>query len=160
MADIFQIVENNGTPKNIEDRKSRINTAPFFSTTTSYSIGDIVMYEGNLHEFQVAHPAGSWNNNQSITTNLGNKITEAKILILEFASLSATSDTLVTIPSSGTNSKIKSYTKPLPILNLQHPEYQLDDWTIEIPDGGGSVSIKGTASNTGTSGKIYLVNAQ
>ena len=156
MADIFQIVENNGTPKNIGDSKSRTNTAEEFSTSKAYAKGDIVLYDGNLYEFTTAHSAGSWNSSQVIQTNLGNKITEAKILIVEFASLSATSGTLVTV----SNSKIKSYTKPLPILNLSNPEYQFDDWTITVPDNGGSVFITGTASNTGTSGKIYLVNAQ
>ena len=156
MADIFQIVENNGTPKNIGDSKSRTNTAEEFSTNKAYAKGDIVLYDGNLYEFTTAHSAGSWNSSQVIQTNLGNKIIEAKVLIVEFASLSTTSGTLVTI----NNSKIKSYTKPLPILNLSNPEYQLDDWTITVPDNGGSVSITGTASNTATSGKIYLVNAQ
>lgn len=156
MADIFQIVENNGTPKNIGDSKSRTNTAEEFSTSKTYAKGDIVLYDGNLYEFTTAHSVGSWNSSQVTQTNLGNKITEAKVLIVEFASLTATSGTLVTI----NNSKIKSYTKPLPILSLSHPEYQLNDWTITVPDNGGSVSITGTASNTGTSGKIYLVNAQ
>ncbi len=156
MADIFQIIENNGTPKSIGDSKSRTNTAEEFSTSKAYVKGDIVLYDGNLYEFTTAHSAGSWNSSQVTQTNLGNKITEAKVLIVEFASLSATTGTLVTV----SNSKIKSYTKPLPILNLQYPEYQLNDWTITVPDNGGSVSITGTASNTGTTGKIYLVNAQ
>ena len=70
MADIYQIIENNGTPKSIEDRKSRTNTAPFFSTTTSYSKGDIVIKDGDLYEFNVTHSAGSWVDNQATTTNL------------------------------------------------------------------------------------------
>lgn len=160
MADIFQIIENNGTPKNIGDSKSRVNTAEEFSTNKAYIEGDMVLYDGNLYEFTTAHSVGSWNSSQVTQTNLGNKITEAKVLIIEFSALSATTGTLITIPSSGTNDKIKSYTQPLPILNLSHPEYQTSDWTITIPDNGGSVSITGTASDTGTNGKIYLVNAQ
>ena len=156
MADIYQIIENNGTPKSIGDSKSRTNTAEEFANNIAYAKGDIVIYDGNLYEFKVAHSVGSWDFSQVTQTNLGNKITEAKVLIVEFASLSATSGTLVTV----SNSKIKSYTKPLPILNLQYPEYQLDDWTITVPDNGGSVSITGTASSTATTGKIYLVNTQ
>lgn len=160
MADIFQIVENNGTPKNIGDSKSRANTAETFATNKAYVKGDVVMYEGELYEFTSAHSAGSWNSSHVTKTNLNNKIIEAKILILEFSALSATTGTLVTIPSSGTNSKIKSYSKPLPILSLQYPEYQLDNWTITVPTNGGKVTITGNASNKGTSGKIYLVNSQ
>lgn len=156
MADIFEIVENNGNPKKIGDSKSRTNTAEEFANNKAYAKGDIVMYDGNLYEFKVAHSVGSWDLSQVEQTNLGNKITEAKILIIEFSTLSATTGTLVSI----SNSKIKSYTQPLPILNLQHPQYQLDDWTINVADNGGLVYITGTASDTGTKGKIYLVNPQ
>ena len=64
MADIFQIVENNSSPKYIGDSKARANIAEQFSTSKAYSKGDIVLYDGNLYEFTTAHSVGSWNNSQ------------------------------------------------------------------------------------------------
>ena len=63
MADIFQIVENNGTPKDIGDSKARANIAPTFDVSKANEIGDLVLSDtGILYRFNAAYTAGtSWN---------------------------------------------------------------------------------------------------
>ncbi len=70
MTDIFQIVENNGTPKDIGDSKARANIAETFSTSKNYVIGDECLYEGVLYKFTLNHTAGSWNSAHVTSINL------------------------------------------------------------------------------------------
>ena len=67
MADIFQIIENNGTPKSIEDRKARTNIAPYFEPSNANAIGDLVLSDtGILYRFNAAYSAGtSWSSRTS-----------------------------------------------------------------------------------------------
>ena len=37
----------------------------FFSTTKTYSIGDIINYNGVIYEFTMPHPSGAWNGNDA-----------------------------------------------------------------------------------------------
>lgn len=70
MADIFQIVENNGTPKDIGDSKARANIGEPFSASKNYAIGDECLYEGILYKFTSAHNAGTWNSSHVTRVNL------------------------------------------------------------------------------------------
>lgn len=72
MTDIFQIVENNGTPKDIGDSKARANIGEPFSTSKSYAVGDECLYEGILYKFTSNHDAGSWNSSHVTSINLAN----------------------------------------------------------------------------------------
>ena len=67
MADIFQIVENNGTPKDIGDSKARANIAPTFNVNNANEVGDLVLSDtGILYRFNAAYTAGtSWNSRTS-----------------------------------------------------------------------------------------------
>lgn len=67
MADIFQIVENNGIPKDIGDSKARTNIAPTFDVNKANAVGDLVLSDsGILYRFNAAYSAGtSWNNRTS-----------------------------------------------------------------------------------------------
>ena len=44
--------------------------APAFSTSASYVIGDVVIYENNLYKFTSAHSAGAWNANDVTATTV------------------------------------------------------------------------------------------
>lgn len=77
MADIFQIVENNGTPKNIGDSKARnVISNKEFNPQIGYAVNDIVWYEGKLYIFTSAHSAGSWNNNHVQEITIGTQLNE------------------------------------------------------------------------------------
>ena len=67
MADMFQIVENNGTPKDIGDSKARANIAPTFDVSKANAVGDLVLSDtGILYRFNAAYTAGtSWNSRTS-----------------------------------------------------------------------------------------------
>lgn len=67
MTDIFQIVENNGTPKDIGDSKARANIAPTFNVNNANEVGDLVLSDtGILYRFNAAYTAGtSWNSRSS-----------------------------------------------------------------------------------------------
>jgi len=155
MTDVLEVYDiNSNVVQKIGDEKSRTNTAAEFSTSQNYAIGDYCLYDGVLYRFTSAHNAGTWNSSHVIQVNITNELKEAKILIAEFASLSATTGTLISI----SDSRIKSYTKPLPFLSLSNPELQTNNWTITTNTG--IVTISGNASGTGTSGKIFMVNPQ
>ena len=49
---------------------------PDFSTSVSYVVGDMVMYDGKLYKFIEAHPAGAWIGTDAVETNLFNEIEE------------------------------------------------------------------------------------
>lgn len=83
---------------------------------------------------------------------MGDAIVESRVLILSFSNLDTTTGTLISI----SDTRIKESMIALPILNLSNPEYQEDDWTINVNTG--IVTITGTATNTACSGKIYLIN--
>lgn len=50
--------------------------APAFSTSTAYTVGQYVTYNGNLYRFIVAHPAGTWNSAHVALVSIGNDIAD------------------------------------------------------------------------------------
>ena len=56
----------------LEDVNSMI--AQNFSTSTSYNIGEYVVYNNDLYRFTRDHSAGAWNNNHVIAVNVGNEL--------------------------------------------------------------------------------------
>jgi hypothetical protein len=54
------------------------NIAPTFSTSTSYAVGDYVIYEDQLYECTTAHSAGVWNNADFTSTDITTEIKDAK----------------------------------------------------------------------------------
>lgn len=69
MADITKL-NYNGNNYNIGDSKARQNISNEFSTTTSYSTNDLVIYEGLLYKFTSDHSVGAWNSSEAILTNI------------------------------------------------------------------------------------------
>lgn len=61
------------------------NIAPLFSTSTSYTKGQIVSYNGKIYQFTADHPAGAWNNNHAVIIT-ANSAYIAKTEILQTAS--------------------------------------------------------------------------
>ena len=59
MADISRN-SRNGVYRNFADAKARANIASEFSASTSYAVGDLVIYDGYLYKFSSAHSAGAW----------------------------------------------------------------------------------------------------
>ena len=53
-----------------------------FSTSTAYSIGDVVTYNGNLYRFTSAHSAGAWNSSHVTQINIGDQIENFKEVIV------------------------------------------------------------------------------
>lgn len=51
-------------------KTSLFNVADDFSTSTAYTAGDCVIYNGNLYRFTTDHTAGAWNANQVEQVNL------------------------------------------------------------------------------------------
>ena len=52
------IIGNNSFP--LKDEKARADIAANFSVSTSYAVGDLVLYDGYLYKFTSAHSAGAW----------------------------------------------------------------------------------------------------
>ena len=66
---VQQLIENTDALLGAED-------VPNFSTSVSYVVGDMVMYDGKLYKFIEAHPAGAWIGTDAVETNLFNEIEE------------------------------------------------------------------------------------
>ena len=66
---IQQLIDNTDALLGAED-------VPNFSTSVSYVVGDMVMYDGKLYKFIEAHPAGAWIGTDAVETNLFNEIEE------------------------------------------------------------------------------------
>ena len=64
----------------IKDKQTRNNIADNFSSNTPYSIGDYVIYNGNLYRFTSSHTPGEWNINHveqvRLSSEIQQKITE------------------------------------------------------------------------------------
>lgn len=50
--------------------------APAFSTSTAYTIGQYVTYDGGLYRFTSAHPAGAWSSSDTTAAVVGNVFTD------------------------------------------------------------------------------------
>ena len=54
------------------------NLAPTFSTSTAYSAGDYVLYNGTLYRFNSAHAAGAWTGSDATAVKMGPEVSELK----------------------------------------------------------------------------------
>lgn len=52
--------------------------APAFSTSSAYTAGQYVTYNGGLYRFTTDHAAGAWNSSQVASANLGGEISDLK----------------------------------------------------------------------------------
>ena len=52
--------------------------APAFSSSTSYTAGQYVTYNGGLYRFTKAHAAGSWASGDVVAVNLGGELSDVK----------------------------------------------------------------------------------
>lgn len=52
-----------------------------FSTSTSYAIGDYVLYGGSLYRFTDAHTAGAWTGTDAIQVQLAEQLTEEGVFV-------------------------------------------------------------------------------
>lgn len=55
--------------------------APAFSSSTAYTAGQYVTYNGVVERFIVDHPAGAWNASHVVATNLGSELSSLKSAI-------------------------------------------------------------------------------
>lgn len=67
-------INQNGVDYRINDP----NITDEFSTSTAYTVGEYVNYNGLLYRFEVAHPAGAWNTNHVTEVRVGGEITDLK----------------------------------------------------------------------------------
>lgn len=52
--------------------------APAFSTSTNYTAGQYVTYNGAVYKFTTDHPAGAWNSAHVTATNIGSELSSLK----------------------------------------------------------------------------------
>jgi len=73
MADISIIQLSDNTQYNIKDAKARANLANEFSTSSTYAVGDVVLYQGDLYECTTAvSTAGAWDSSKWTQTKMTN----------------------------------------------------------------------------------------
>lgn len=71
-------INQNGVDYRLNDP----NIANEFSTSTAYTEGEYVNYNGLLYLFNVAHPAGAWNASHVTEVTMGNEVTDLKSAIM------------------------------------------------------------------------------
>lgn len=54
------------------------NLAPIFNTSTAYSKGDMVNYNGDLYVFTANHAAGAWTGSDAVQTKVSTEISSLK----------------------------------------------------------------------------------
>ena len=93
MADISIIQLSDNTQYNIKDAKASGNLANEFSTTSTYAVGDLVIYQGDLYQCTTAiTTAGAWDSSKwtqikianviggvDIVTTLDNTVTNSQV---------------------------------------------------------------------------------
>lgn len=57
--------------------------APVFSTSTAYSAGSYIYYDGALYRFTSDHAAGAWNSAQAVAVTVGGEVADLKSQIEE-----------------------------------------------------------------------------
>lgn len=62
--------------------------APAFSSSTAYTSGQYVTYDGGLYRFVTDHAAGSWSSSDVTAAKLGNDISDLKSAITQFETIS------------------------------------------------------------------------
>ena len=87
MADVKQF-ELNGTYYPAKDVTARTSIgkildglADEFSTSASYSVGDYVVYDGDIYRFVINHEAGSWDSTEVTIVAVGDELVALKALI-------------------------------------------------------------------------------
>ena len=89
----------------LKDEKARTNIASDFSASTSYAVGDMVLYDGFLYKFNTAHSAGAWIGTDAtqitIIGELKNTNTNISSINTALAGKSDTSHTHSYLPLSG-----------------------------------------------------------
>lgn len=74
MADISIIQLSDNTQYNIKDAKARANLANEFSTSSTYVVGDVVLYQGDLYKCTTAvTTAGAWDSSKWTQTKITNE---------------------------------------------------------------------------------------
>ena len=64
------------------DYTARLHTlAPDFSTSTAYTAGDYVWYNGTLYRFTANHAAGAWAGTDAMAAVIGNDVSELRTIV-------------------------------------------------------------------------------
>lgn len=76
-------VSISGTTYNVQDTSTQTGVSNVFSTTTAYSAGQYVWYDGDgtgakLYRFTAAHAAGAWVGTDAIQVSLANDVSNIK----------------------------------------------------------------------------------
>lgn len=87
--------------------------APAFSTSTNYTAGQYVTYNGALYRFTTNHSAGSWNSAHVTATNIGADVNDLKSAItpLSFADVTWRNGSILSVGNS--NAITMKYVLPL-----------------------------------------------
>ena len=86
--------------------------APAFSTSTNYTAGQYVTYNGALYRFTTDHPAGAWNSAHVVATNIGSDLnSDINSLKSEFEDVKYVTNALLndTIYGDGHGNVISNY---------------------------------------------------
>jgi len=75
--------------------------APAFSSSTAYTAGQYVTYNGGLYRFTKAHAAGSWASGDVVAVNLGGELSDVKSALDDVVDVVKKSDSIALILEQG-----------------------------------------------------------
>ena len=82
MADISVIQLSDNTQYNIKDAKARANFANDFSTSSTYAVGDMVLYQGDLYQCTTAiTTAGAWDSTKWTQAQMASIVGDIETLL-------------------------------------------------------------------------------
>lgn len=115
------------------------NLAPIFNTTTAYSKGDYVIYNGKLYYFTANHAAGAWNNSHAVEQTVDDALKQIR------GDISYVPIAINTFTSSVTSAEIGS------AVNAVTLTYNLSKVPVTL-------TLDGTAITAAASGTQSLTN--
>ena len=126
-----------------------------FTTTFSYNVGDLVIYDHKLYRFTQAHPAGPWDSTHVVESNASESLNLINSTRAVYYGVGNVGPYSVRFPSTGTNGKINS--------NMRIVDYDFSisdnvisdiDWTTNA----GYITFGTTTDYSGTTSiNFYLV---
>lgn len=124
--------------------------APVFSTSTAYSAGSYIYYDGTLYRFTADHAAGAWNSAQAVAVTVGGEVADLKSQIVNSKSTAIP----CSFQSIGTkaNLNLEGYSGKKVFVSNKNllPQFtaMTDHGVTCVKNADGSVTLSGTANGT------------
>ena len=142
-------IKKNGTKTDETFINNPKSTAPQFSASTAYTVGQYVFYNKKLYRFTAAHAAGAWNASHVTEVTVGSEIASLKEDLADLQPVPITMTSGYYIALNGSTADISNPTTAASYSYAVVDCSEGDIFTIN-GTGGGSPRVYGFIDNNGT----------